>query len=232
MDSTNSTEKSSVDLESGHTNNEEDNTIEDRQSTRPMLFYNNMLRNLFWKDGNVNSTREVSVIQEQQVLIQTHENEKSKRTNNNNKKKANCCKPPRPPKGPSLDAADVKLIKEISQLAMKKRARVERMKALRRMKEMKSSSSSSSSTSSKSSISAMIITILFFFVLIFQGLNSRMGSHHDNFQGSPEPSLAAANSLISVQFFHNPSQIDGNAPISGSPFTMEHATGSDSSSAG
>ncbi|XP_047325243.1 uncharacterized protein LOC124929030 [Impatiens glandulifera] len=221
MDSTNSTDKPSIDLETGQTNNEED---------RPLLFsHNNILRNLFCNDGNVNSTREERIIQEQQ-LVQTNENEISKRSYNNNKKKA-CCKPPRPPKGPELDASDVKLIKEISQLAMKKRARVERMKALRKMKEIKSSSYLSS-TPSRSSISAFIITILFFLIVIFQGLNSKVGSHHVIFQGSPEPSMAATDSLISVQFFHDPSRNIGNGPDSSSPYTMEQASGSDSASPG
>nr|DAD38312.1 TPA_asm: hypothetical protein HUJ06_008953 [Nelumbo nucifera] len=70
-------------------------------------------------------------------------------------------KPPRPPRGPSLDAADLKLVKEISELAMLKRARVERMKALKRMKAAKASSSNSN-------LYAMIITILFCLVILFQ----------------------------------------------------------------
>lgn len=77
-----------------------------------------------------------------------------------NKKKA--LKPPRPPKGPSLDAADRMLVKEIAVLAMKKRARVERMKALKKVKAEKTSSLSSC-------IPAMIITFLFFLVIIIQG---------------------------------------------------------------
>lgn len=80
-------------------------------------------------------------------------------------------KPPRPPKGPSLDAADMRLIKEISKIAMKKRERMERIKAVKKMKAVRSPSSPSSFSSSMGgTISAMIITVLFFLVLIFQGM--------------------------------------------------------------
>lgn len=83
--------------------------------------------------------------------------EKRKKTSN---KKAS--KPPRPPRGPSLDAADLMLIKEITELAMLKRARIERIKALKKMKAAKASSSNSN-------MFAMVFTILFFLVIIFQG---------------------------------------------------------------
>lgn len=98
-------------------------------------------------------------------------------------------KPPRPPKGPSLDAADMRLIKEISRVAMKKRERIERLKALKKMKAARLPSPSSSSSSSSSSfspssggtISAMVITILFFLVLIFQGISSSSSSSCSGF---------------------------------------------------
>ncbi|KAG5543564.1 hypothetical protein RHGRI_016340 [Rhododendron griersonianum] len=125
-------------------------------------------------------------------------------------------KPPRPPKGPSLDAADLKLVKEISAINMKKRARNEHLKALKKMKETKSLSSSPSSSSPSSSspssltssLSAMVITVLFFLVILYQGFYSG-GSPSMSFQGSPEPALAT-NSLISVQFYNNPSPNDGS----------------------
>ncbi|CAN4108924.1 unnamed protein product [Withania somnifera] len=72
-------------------------------------------------------------------------------------------KPPRPPKGPSLDASDVKLVKEISELAIWKRRRTERIKALKKTKK-------ESGSSSKMNILATVITILFFLVIIFQGM--------------------------------------------------------------
>ncbi|PSS28874.1 Pectate lyase 19 precursor [Actinidia chinensis var. chinensis] len=72
-------------------------------------------------------------------------------------------KPPRPPRGPSLDAADIKLVREFSELAALKRKRVERMKSLRKRKVEKASSCNSS-------LFAMVVTILFCLVIIFQGL--------------------------------------------------------------
>ncbi|KAL3829319.1 hypothetical protein ACJIZ3_018121 [Penstemon smallii] len=83
-------------------------------------------------------------------------------------------KPPRPPRGFSLDAADQKLIKEITELAMIKRARNERMKAL---KKMKASKHSSVSTSSSGNMIAMLFTILFCIVIIFQAMLSSLGCH-------------------------------------------------------
>lgn len=78
-------------------------------------------------------------------------------------------KPPRPPKGPSLDASDVKFVKEISELAIWKRKRTERIKALKKIKK------ESGSSSSKMNILATVITILFFLIIIFQGvLGSRV----------------------------------------------------------
>lgn len=87
----------------------------------------------------------------------TYESERHRKTNSRN-----ALKPPRPPKGPSLDAADQKLVREIVELARKKRARIEQIKAAKKTKASKSSSV-------QSGISAMIITLLFFCVIIFQG---------------------------------------------------------------
>lgn len=71
-------------------------------------------------------------------------------------------KPPLPPRGVSLDAADQKLIKEIAQIAMIKRLRIERMKALRKMKAVKGSSSSNGN------LFAMLFTMLFCLIILFQ----------------------------------------------------------------
>ncbi|GAA0138233.1 hypothetical protein LIER_00016 [Lithospermum erythrorhizon] len=74
-------------------------------------------------------------------------------------------KPPRPPRGPTLDAAaDLKLVKEISKLAMLKRQRIERMKAMKKMKNEKSFNNSIS-------FMAMVVTVLFFIVIVCQGLS-------------------------------------------------------------
>ncbi|XP_058221151.1 uncharacterized protein LOC131331281 isoform X2 [Rhododendron vialii] len=144
--------------------------------------------------------------EEHMALLEEKVKEKHKKRNY---RKAS--KPPRPPKGPSLDVADLKLVKEISAINMKKRARSEHLKAMKKMKETKSlssslsssSPSSSSPSSLSSSLSAMVITVLFFLVILYQGFYSG-GSPSVSFQGSPEPALAT-NSLISVQFYDNPS---------------------------
>lgn len=72
-------------------------------------------------------------------------------------------RPPRPSKALSLDAADQKLIKELTELAMMKRARIERMKAMKKMKVSKNSASTGN-------LLAMICTIIFCLVIIFQGV--------------------------------------------------------------
>ena len=71
-------------------------------------------------------------------------------------------KPPRPPRAPSLDAADQKIIREIAELARLKRARIERMKALKKMKAAKA-------TSSNSNMFALVFTVIFCLVIMFQG---------------------------------------------------------------
>ncbi|GMI76012.1 hypothetical protein like AT1G02380 [Hibiscus trionum] len=104
-------------------------------------------------------------------------------------------KPPRPPKGPLLDAADQKLMREIADLAMRKRARMKQIKAMKRMKEEKASSSSTS-------LYAMVITVLFCFVILFQGICTRRGASATS-EGSPAPSVGSSEGLISVQFYKN-----------------------------
>lgn len=142
-------------------------------------------------------------------------------------KRKKCCnkkapKPPRPPQSPSLDAADYKLIREISELAMLKRARIERMKALKKMKIAKSSSPSSNA----SSLLAMIFTVVFFIVIIFQGMSPAKSSVA-SFQGSPVSVGGSEGGLISVQYQLNPSAIDSNAPGSESHNFVQQVAGSD-----
>ncbi|CAA2999848.1 Hypothetical predicted protein [Olea europaea subsp. europaea] len=129
-------------------------------------------------------------------------------------------KPPRPPKGPTLDAVDMKLVKEISLLATKKRERIERMKALKKMKAAKSTSSSPSSCST---FPAMIITILFCLVIIFQGLGSR-NSSPVIFPGAPEPAMMNEG-LISVEFYRNGLSNDDRVPNSYSPVSAGQLSG-------
>ncbi|KAL0389738.1 UNVERIFIED_CONTAM: putative pre-splicing factor ATP-dependent RNA helicase DEAH2 [Sesamum calycinum] len=126
-------------------------------------------------------------------------------------------KPPRPPKGPSLDAADMRLIKEISKIAMKKRERIERLKAYKKMKAARlpppssSSSSSAFSPSSGGTISAMVITILFILVLIFQGLGS-LGSSNLALTEAPQPAPETTD-LSPIQLYKTVMSDDGAAPI-------------------
>ncbi|KAJ0264291.1 hypothetical protein HA466_0026660 [Hirschfeldia incana] len=89
------------------------------------------------------------------------------RSERKEKRKKSASKPPRPPRGPSLDAADQKLIREIAELAMLKRARVERMRALKKSREAKAASSAASSLGN---VFATLVTAIFFFVLVFQGV--------------------------------------------------------------
>ncbi|KAI8531716.1 hypothetical protein RHMOL_Rhmol11G0157000 [Rhododendron molle] len=72
-------------------------------------------------------------------------------------------KPPRPPRGPSLDSADMKWVREFSELAALKRKRVERLKSVRKAKADKASPLNSN-------LCAMVVTAIFCFVIIFQGL--------------------------------------------------------------
>ncbi|OVA13585.1 hypothetical protein BVC80_379g120 [Macleaya cordata] len=141
--------------------------------------------------------------------------EKEKRKKKNSKIPP---KPPRPPRGPSLDAADQKLIREISELAMLKRARIERMKAHKKMKAAKAASSNSS-------LYAMVFTILFCLVIIFQGMSSR-GSSHLSFQGSPQSAVAMRGRLISIQYYKNVSANATDGPGSASPSLVEQVSGS------
>ncbi|XVF22052.1 hypothetical protein REPUB_Repub12eG0140900 [Reevesia pubescens] len=126
-------------------------------------------------------------------------------------------KPPRPPKGPLLDAADQKLVREIAELAMRKRARMKRIRAMKKMKAAKASSSSSI-------LSAMVITVLFCLVILFQGISSRHGASV-MLLGSPAPAVGSSEGLISVQFYksfpttekhdHDPPSL-GELQVSGS----------------
>ncbi|XP_022998477.1 uncharacterized protein LOC111493099 [Cucurbita maxima] len=98
-------------------------------------------------------------------------------------------KPPRPPRGPSLDAADRIFVKEMTQLAVKKRAMVERIKALKKMKAEKTSSFNSN-------LPALFITLLFFVVIILQGMSANGSAIMFE---SPVPSSSRSAGLIPLQ---------------------------------
>lgn len=76
-------------------------------------------------------------------------------------------KPPRPPKGPSLNPSDIKMLKEISELNLQ-RKKMERIRTMRKIKKEKTSSPSSN-------IFALLVTLIFFLVIIFQGNVSVVG---------------------------------------------------------
>ncbi|KAI3806175.1 hypothetical protein L1987_22070 [Smallanthus sonchifolius] len=104
------------------------------------------------------------------VIGKTQSKEKQKTKNS---KRAP--KPPRPRKGPSLSASDLRLVKEISELVMKKRARIERLRSLKKVRSARLTqpSSSAAAATSNTSLFAMMVTVLFLIVIIFQGFGSR-----------------------------------------------------------
>ena len=123
-------------------------------------------------------------------------------------------KPPLPPKGPSLDAGDHKFVKELAQLALRKRARIKKMNAVKRMKASKSSSST------YTNLSAMIITVIFFLVIILHGIKSA-SSAAVGLTASPETVIAADEGLISVQYPVNFNKTDAIEPGSYFPSLQE-----------
>lgn len=111
-------------------------------------------------------------------------------------KKKRSKKPPRPPRPLTptpLDVSDQKLLNELSELAVLKRARIERMKALKKMKNAKQGSSGGN-------LCPLIITIIFCIVILWQGFFSGHESAV-SFHGSPESSVRAHSSLISIRFY-------------------------------
>lgn len=139
---------------------------------------------------------------------------KEKRKKASNKKAP---KPPRPPRGPSLDASDQKLIKEISELVMLKRARIERMKASKKVKATK--------PSSNSNLFAMVFTVVFFLVMLFQGMPSRFS--FTRLPGSDMSTETADGGLISVQFLGNQAPSDPKESSSILSNSIEPIAGSD-----
>uniref|UniRef100_A0ACD5ZR03 Uncharacterized protein n=1 Tax=Avena sativa TaxID=4498 RepID=A0ACD5ZR03_AVESA len=130
-------------------------------------------------------------------------------------KKKRSKKPPRPPRPPTylpLDASDEKLLNELNELALLKRARIERMKALKKMKNAKHSSTSN--------FCPMIVTVIFCLVILWQGFFSRQASGV-SFHGSPESSVRAHNSLISIRFYKNRSSIRPHSSTSAAPNNLE-----------
>lgn len=173
-----------IDLENGRTISEEEVNREPISGVRKARNLLDRVWNVFVSsDGSINSedgrnsvsnsgeTADLLIEKksegEETVGLLVKKTEKEKRKKSNSKVPP---KPPRPPRGPSLDAADQKLIREISELAMLKRARIERIKAHKKMKAAKAASSNSN-------LYAMVITVLFCLVIIFQGKISTLDVH-------------------------------------------------------
>ncbi|XP_042401629.1 uncharacterized protein LOC121991690 [Zingiber officinale] len=125
-------------------------------------------------------------------------------------KKTRCKKPPKPPRPPTstpLDATDLKMIREISELAMMKRARIERMKNKKK---------NAKSSSSNGNLCAMVVTIIFCLLLIWQGALS-WGNSNTNHHGSPQSSIRVDGGFISLQFDKDASVNGLDMPHSASP---------------
>ncbi|GMP39934.1 hypothetical protein CsSME_00010585 [Camellia sinensis var. sinensis] len=163
-----------VDLESGGTTSEEDGKYAYKLLDRPWSELAELDGSIKGRDGSGSYNK---VLNSSEVLVEDEEmmsnklgpdvvNLVDKKMEKDNKRKKTSSKipskPPRPPRGPSLDAADIKLVREFSELAALKRKRIERMKSLRKKKEDKPSPLNSN-------LFAMIVTLLFCFVIIFQG---------------------------------------------------------------
>ncbi|XP_047340544.1 uncharacterized protein LOC124944112 [Impatiens glandulifera] len=138
---------------------------EDEEEEQRAVYSKTCYRSLVRTDGSIettmNSSSNVHVLDDVKLFETRTKVVKEKKSSK---------KPPRPPRSSkplSLDVADQKLIIEISQLIILKRARVERIKALK-VKSVKAAS-----TSVNGNLFAMICTILFCVVLIFQGVSSR-----------------------------------------------------------
>uniref|UniRef100_A0A1J3DDD3 Transmembrane protein n=1 Tax=Noccaea caerulescens TaxID=107243 RepID=A0A1J3DDD3_NOCCA len=135
------------------------------------------------------------------------------RSDRKEKRKKSASKPPRPPRGPSLDAADQKLIREIAELAMLKRARIERMRALKKSRAAKAASAASS----LGNVFATLITAIFFFVLIFQGLSPRAAASSGNGNSHLVDAGKANGGFVSVQIQYagNPSASEPDGGYTG-----------------
>lgn len=177
-----------IDLEGGGNTSEDDLSSEADSTSKPhsRKIFNRLRSGALCADGSVdrscnfasssNSTKLNKLGVDENVELLTDYSsegekrrefgaraEKNKNVKEKIRKNGKVHKPPRPPRGPSLDAADRIFVKEIAELAVKKRATVERIKALKKMKAEKTSSFNSS-------LPALFITLLFFVVIVFQGM--------------------------------------------------------------
>ncbi|XP_073146115.1 uncharacterized protein [Henckelia pumila] len=165
-----------IDLESGETTSEEDvhkDTVISGQDAKNLMG-RMRCENLRVESpcGSTNCSNssydkllnsdEISANSEEAQCHRFRDDKTSDKEKTKKKNPAKPQKPPRPPRGPSLDASDMKLLKEISELNVKRR-RMERIRTLKRMKKEKASSSISN-------LFALLITVIFLLVIVFQGL--------------------------------------------------------------
>ncbi|CAN1789376.1 hypothetical protein LINPERHAP1_LOCUS18455 [Linum perenne] len=196
-----------VDLESGPNNGRTTGEVLSTNSSMRSLF--NKVYSVFMEEeakqqcGNGSNSEDGSNNETSSGSDHSEEKKQQRRKSSSPHKKSP--KPPRPPQGPSLDAADIKLIKEISELAMLKRARIERIKALKKAKAA-AKQSSTPLGSCNGNLFAIVLTVLFFIVIICQGMSSRISSI--DLQTAPVPASTMDSDLISVQYFENP-YVDG-----------------------
>ncbi|KAK6233276.1 hypothetical protein SCA6_003349 [Theobroma cacao] len=165
-----------VDLENG------DNTSSDEDEIKEHALDEEMDRDEVagqdgstWRGEGLNIPSKSSFISGGvKVIDQAGRGSKEKKMSGEKKQKRGSkkpTKPPRPPGAPSLvDEADIKLVREICELSRLRRARYERIKALRNMRADKASLS-------KSNVFAMIVTILFICVIVFQGIDFLIFRH-------------------------------------------------------
>lgn len=173
-----------VDLEAGETTCDQAEGAENVSAAKTERYFLNKLCRKFlrvdalekagngvrlgFSNGGFASPEEVKLLVDEKVQAEEVVNLKENKTGKEKRKTKSTKKPPkppRPPRGLSLDAYDQKLIKEIAQLAMMKRTRIERVKALKKIKASKASSSSSGN------LFAMLFTIVFCLVILFQGIH-------------------------------------------------------------
>ncbi|KAJ8748676.1 hypothetical protein K2173_008121 [Erythroxylum novogranatense] len=165
-----------VDLESGRETNEEDKSNEHVSSSTQANQGLERVNGLLGFDGLVNSSKFVKVANENDGLLVDKNAEGDELQHNLTFWGRKPPKPPRPPKEVGTGN---------SELAIRRRARIERIKALKKMRASKSSWSSN--------LSAMVVTILFCLVLIFQVLNSRISSFFNFEVSSVDSQFCALN---------------------------------------
>lgn len=161
------------DLEIGETSSEDDE-IKMLGSSGEIAYKHGRLRSesastigMNFRSGDGSSSSEGTFSSSENLEIIVGEKGESAKISAENgmvkeKRKKRSSKPPLPPRGPSLRMADMKLLREMSELTRLKRARVKRIKATKKKR-------AENASSSRSNIFPILVTIVFFYVIIFQG---------------------------------------------------------------